>query len=232
MSPSTPLAMLIRQLRTQERLTQEAFGRRIGVGKATVSAYEAGKINPSDATLEKLAREFGLSIDTLRDELSGQAQPGTEFLVSPPPPRPVAVRAYRRLPLAARATFAESFANDHDFTFYETADVVAAPNDPPPPTGLVVPINGDSMEPQLRAGMEVLVEEVPAVDGWRLARPGVYVVVYRNHLVIKRIKENTLAQTGDVWLHSDNPDGGRELVQMDDLRGMWRVVRIVSAPVH
>jgi len=228
------IGMLIKSLRTNANLTQTALGEKLGVGKAAISSYEKGKSHPSDSVLERLAKEFDLSIDTLRDELTGSPVSGDAFLISHPKDnvKPVSVRVYRRLPLSARATFAESFAQDHDFRSWERASVVPDPNDPDVEHGMVVDVNGDSMDPQLRSGMRVLVEEVPEIDGWKMARPGVYVVVYRNHIVIKRIKENTLARTGEVWLHSDNPDGGRELVRIDDLRSMWRVVRVVHAPVH
>jgi repressor LexA len=234
MPTTNALGMLIKNLRQSANLTQTALGEKLGVGKAAISSYEKGKSHPSDTVLERLAKEFDLSIDTLRDELTGKSVGGDSFLISSPKgvPQAVSVRVYRRLPLSARATFAGSFAGDHDFNLWEKASVVPDPNDPDAEHGLVIDINGDSMDPQLRSGMRVLVEEVPEVDGWKLARPGVYVVVYRNHIVIKRIKENTLATKGEVWLHSDNPDGGRELVKFDDLRSMWRVVRVVHAPVH
>lgn len=234
MPTKNALGMLIKNLRQNANLTQTALGEKLGVGKAAISSYEKGKSHPSDTVLERLAKEFDLSIDTLRDELTGKSVGGDAFLISSPKgaPKAVAVRVYRRLPLSARATFASSFAEDHDFTFWEKASVVPDANDPDAERGMVVDVNGDSMDPQLRSGMRVLVEEVPEVDGWKLARPGVYMVVYRNHIVIKRIKENTLAANGDVWLHSDNPDGGRELVRFDDLRSMWRVIRVVHAPVH
>jgi repressor LexA len=234
MPTKNALGMLIKNLRQNANLTQTALGEKLGVGKAAISSYEKGKSHPSDTVLERLAKEFDLSIDTLRDELTGASVGGESFLIASPKgkPQPVAVRVYRRLPLSARATFADSFAGDHDFTQWDRASVVPDQDDPDVEHGMVIDINGDSMDPQLRSGMRVLVEEVPEIDGWKLARPGVYVVIYRNHIVVKRIKENTLAMTGEVWLHSDNPNGGRELVRFDDLRSMWRVVRVVHAPVH
>jgi len=137
---------------------------------------------------------------------------------------------YRRLEFGARAGIAESYANDFNFSELPLFPVIHMEGDPD--EGLVVDISGDSMEPQLRSGMKVLVEELPNVDYWKDARPGVYIVIFRHHFVIKRIKHNTLRSTGKVLLESDNPEGGVEEVIIDDIHGMWRVIRGVDVPIR
>lgn len=140
------------------------------------------------------------------------------------------MRYYRRLETGARATFAESFMNDYDYRDLPMFPVIFMNGDPE--EGLVVDIDGDSMEPQLRSGMKVLVEELSNIDQWKDARPGVYIVVFQHHFVIKRIKHNTLRATGKVLLESDNPEGGIEEVIIDDIHGMWRVIRGVDVPIR
>lgn len=137
---------------------------------------------------------------------------------------------YRRLEFGARATFAGSFAGDFNFDDLPLFPVIHMAGDPD--EGLVVDIAGDSMEPQLRNGMKVLVEELPNVDTWKDARPGVYIVIFKHHFVIKRIRQNTLRSTGKVLLESDNPEGGIEEVIIDDIHGMWRVIRGVDVPIR
>jgi transcriptional regulator with XRE-family HTH domain len=137
---------------------------------------------------------------------------------------------YRRLEVGARATFAESFMNDSNYDDLPLFPVVRMVGDPD--EGLVMDINGDSMEPTLRSGWKVLVEELPNSDAWKDARPGIYIVIFKHHFVIKRIKHNTLSTTGKVLLESDNPEGGVEEVIIDDIHGMWRVVRGVDVPIR
>lgn len=48
----------IKQLRQKLNMSQERFGKRIGITGKTVSAYETGKITPSLDVLNKISSEF------------------------------------------------------------------------------------------------------------------------------------------------------------------------------
>ena len=56
----------IRALRKSLGLTQTEFGRRVGVKGNTVTGYESGLRNPSDAVLSCICREFRVSEGWLR----------------------------------------------------------------------------------------------------------------------------------------------------------------------
>lgn len=51
----------IKNLRLKLNMSQDRFGKRIGVSGKTVSAYEKGKINPALSVLEKISEEFEVS---------------------------------------------------------------------------------------------------------------------------------------------------------------------------
>ena len=55
----------LRPLRKQKNLTQEELGEMIGVAKARVSDYEAGKTEPPLKTLIKIADALDVSLDWL-----------------------------------------------------------------------------------------------------------------------------------------------------------------------
>lgn len=55
----------IKQLRLQNKLTQEQFGKIFGVKKSTISMYESGKSNPDDHLKLKMADYFSISMDYL-----------------------------------------------------------------------------------------------------------------------------------------------------------------------
>lgn len=53
----------IKQIRKNHKLTQVEFGERIGVKGNTVTGYETGLRNPTDAVILSICREFGVNKD-------------------------------------------------------------------------------------------------------------------------------------------------------------------------
>ena len=51
----------IYRLRKHLGLSQEAFGQRIGIKKASISMIEKGKNNPSEQTIKSICREFDVN---------------------------------------------------------------------------------------------------------------------------------------------------------------------------
>ena len=55
----------IKQLRKENKITQEELGKMFGMVKSTISLYENGKSNPDDEIKQKIADQFNVSIDWL-----------------------------------------------------------------------------------------------------------------------------------------------------------------------
>lgn len=62
----------IKLLRKQLELSQEAFGARLEITKASVSRIESGINNPSDQTLKLICKEFNVNEDWLRTGAGGE----------------------------------------------------------------------------------------------------------------------------------------------------------------
>lgn len=56
---------LLKAARERAQLTQQMVGDRFGVGKGTVSAWEAGTGDPGAARLYRIAKLYGVSVDAL-----------------------------------------------------------------------------------------------------------------------------------------------------------------------
>ena len=56
----TTAPVSIKELRKNQGLSQAAFARSIGVSTPTIGAYESGRINPSEKTLEKIKEVYGI----------------------------------------------------------------------------------------------------------------------------------------------------------------------------
>ncbi|PIV24142.1 MAG: Cro/Cl family transcriptional regulator [Deltaproteobacteria bacterium CG_4_8_14_3_um_filter_45_9] len=68
------IAKKIRQLRLEQRMTQEMLANKTGFSKAFISKTENHKTSPSIASLSKIAIALGVSISTLLDENTGENQ--------------------------------------------------------------------------------------------------------------------------------------------------------------
>lgn len=53
----------IKQVREYEKLSQRAFGLRIGISGPSVARLESGENNPSDQTIKLICSEFGINPD-------------------------------------------------------------------------------------------------------------------------------------------------------------------------
>ncbi len=94
----------------------------------------------------------------------------------------------------------------------------------------VLEVEGNSMSPRLTHGAKVLAVCIDK-DDWCYQSSGIYAVLYRDYFVIRRIKDNDLLTRNMLILHSDNPEAGSMPVPAKDIRGVWKVVKVVEAPV-
>lgn len=133
------------------------------------------------------------------------------------------------VPLYARATFAETFL-DTNVREVETQRIPKRP-------GInyknakIFEVDGDSMEPTLISGEQVLCELIDP-SNWRF-QTGVVVVAFGNMVVIKRIKDNNLTN-GELALWSDNEQGGKITLSKDtdEIRRIYKVKYTVYKPIR
>lgn len=56
----------IKEIRNRNKISQEEFGKRIGITKASVSRIESGENNPSEQTVILICEKFGINQVWLR----------------------------------------------------------------------------------------------------------------------------------------------------------------------
>lgn len=69
----------LKTLRKKMKLSQEEFGKRIGIGKTSVSKLENGENNPSEQTILLICKEFRVNEVWLRTGEGGQDNMFTEL---------------------------------------------------------------------------------------------------------------------------------------------------------
>lgn len=99
------------------------------------------------------------------------------------------------------------------------------------PGALVIEVDGDSMEPTLMTGWSVACFPIQQAD-FKYMPGGIYAIVFGNFFVIKRVKDNDILRNGTLTLHSDNERGGTLTVPAEELRGVWKVVKVTDGLLH
>lgn len=95
---------------------------------------------------------------------------------------------------------------------------------------VVFEVDGDSMAPKYSRGTKIRCRLVNPGD-WEYLSSGVYAISYGDSFVVKRIKDNDLSTRGVLVLHSDNPlVGGSNPIPADQIRHVWKVLRIIDSP--
>lgn len=212
----------LKRFRKEFNLRQEDLGEELGVHKNTISNWEKGqgipdtKIQMLLAFIERKRNPQSVAQDLVH--LNKIRYPeDLEFIELP------------FVSVPARASFIEMPDGDKGNT-HETYTVIKKGNGSFEGQ-ICIEVNGDSMEPNYPSGTIVRCKQVDPND-WPYLTSGVYVVVFANSFVIKRIRDNNYHE-GFLTLHSDNTDtGGKINVKTQDLRQMWKVLRIVDAPAR
>ena len=133
------------------------------------------------------------------------------------------------IPVHARATFAETFETEiHELSSITIPRLPGINYE----NGKVFEVDGDSMEPTLITGEQVFCEYVDPAD-WKYITGPVVIAFGNNMIVVKRIKENNLAN-GELTLWSDNEMGGKLTLhtEQDQMRRMYKVRYTVYKPIR
>ena len=182
-----------------------------------------GKAKPSWATIEQMVNRYPeINVEYLA---KGTGTPLLEGNA-----RVVAIEDEIRfaevpfLPVKAYGSFIEGYDPDNGYRHIE--DKYPVYNLDLSSNGyLVIEVEGESMSPQIRGGMKILIKRVEA-DAWEYIN-GVHAVLFDNFFVIKRIRRNTLSSQREVELVSDK-DGSSMIVKAEAIRGIWKALRPVD----
>ena len=230
--PSLKMSERLKVVRQSRSMTQQEMADLIGTSRPSIAQLEAGRHQPSNEALETIVAKLGIS----RNWLWFGSGPMEEFS-----PLGGNVQLLGDLEEAdyldvklvtckVRGGFMDMM-DERGIESYEGLSNVRI-YDPTPemrkPGTLGFEIDGDSMEPQLRTGMKVVGTWVD-LSNVKYMTSGVYVVAFGNQLTIKRVKSNEVMERGILTLHADNPNAGTLPVAAENIRYVWKVVRIFYA---
>ncbi|WP_171943033.1 XRE family transcriptional regulator [Streptococcus suis] len=232
----------IKDFRLSRNMTQKELAKRIGMGDTTIANYEKGFRSPKKDTLFDLADVFGVSIDDLFPQRTPTAPNSLVEQISDKvvyldqklkEPRHSAWISHGERLLSEQEkenTVNELQATYHTYNYYDqpaSAGTGQYLNDVKVETielpievdaDFVVPIYGDSMEPEYHSGDYIFVKlSVDLSDG------DIGVFAYNGDAYIKQLR---ITDQG-AYLHSLNPDYDNIPITADtDFRTIGEVVEV------
>ncbi|HEM4054315.1 TPA: helix-turn-helix domain-containing protein [Streptococcus suis] len=232
----------IKDFRLSRNMTQKELAKRIGMGDTTIANYEKGFRSPKKDTLFDLADVFGVSIDDLFPQRTPTAPNSLVEQISDKvvyldqklkEPRHSAWISHGERLLSEQEkenTVNELQATYHTYNYYDqpaSAGTGQYLNDVKVETielpievdaDFVVPIYGDSMEPEYHSGDYIFVKlSVDLSDG------DIGVFAYNGDAYIKQLR---ITDQG-AYLHSLNPDYDDIPITADtDFRTIGEVVEV------
>lgn len=220
----------LKEIRLKFNKTQNEMAEIIGISRSTYTGIEKGKATLTERN--KMLIIDKLNINPIWFETGKGEMLKSNFTQSDV--RNVDTQTMNWIqipfiPVHARATFAETFETEiHELSSITIPRLPGINYE----NGKVFEVDGDSMEPTLITGEQVFCEYVDPAD-WKYITGPVVIAFGNNMIVVKRIKENNLAN-GELTLWSDNEMGGKLTLhtEQDQIRRMYKVRYTVYKPIR
>ena len=220
----------LKEIRLKFNKTQNEMAEIIGISRSTYTGIEKGKATLTERN--KMLIIDKLNINPIWFETGKGEMLKSNFTQSDV--RNVDTQTMNWIqipfiPVHARATFAETFETEiHELSTLTIPRLPGINYE----NGKVFEVDGDSMDPTLITGEQVFCEYVDPAD-WKYITGPVVIAFGNNMIVVKRIKENNLAN-GELTLWSDNEMGGKLTLhtEQDQIRRMYKVRYTVYKPIR
>lgn len=203
------------------RMTQTQFAARIGINPTNLSKYLSGKIPVTDALLNKVVVNTGVSKTWLKEgaDVPFPRETPTRVIESK---RPIPVTESRQ---GVPVYDIDVTAGKVELSRMLTVDRIEGYIDLPrlDPDCVIVRVNGDSMEPTIHNGGFVSIR--PITNSRNIFWGRIYVVVMEDYRMVKYLRRNSDPEM--VTLRSANPAYDDMEVARADIQGLFLVEAIL-----
>ncbi len=213
------------------RLTQKSLARLLEISEPTMNHYETGKRVPTAALLQKMVSLFKCDPAwLLTGETAGRSRAvATASAGGTLPPRPqTQVEGFYEDFVYVPRFHIDSITGDGEIQSLQVVDHLAFKAEwvkyelkTEPDQLLLMDYRGDAMDPTLRSGDLVLVDQAQS----RFVEDGIYLLQIDRGLTIKRIEQRV---DGNIAIRGDNPSASREeILSVRELSKVKLVGRLV-----
>lgn len=214
----------IHAARREKGFTQEQLAEAVGKSRVAVAQWETGQARPRHPTLLAIAQATGVSIEWLESGIS----PDGSHVPSLPP----STEGIPNLDIhAGMGNGGLGYVEVDETTMrplpaYTDGDWIFPPSVQSRIGSLrgkfAFPVEGDSMEPTLKAGSFVFVDTTKTIP----AVPGLYVVNTGDGRLVKRVE--LIAGTDQIAIMSDNPNYRDYEFSREEVQVFGRVIAVFS----
>lgn len=246
MTNAQRLGVRIKSRRKLHKLTQQQVAEQVGVTKSAISKFESGLSLPSLTVLRKMSQLFSVPVDYLMraaegdydglDEADNAEAPKASSYTPRTDAYPVmALSEIKVIELPHVSFKARASLGYMQLQRFKDSDLKGAGifdtvlfRLPPGKTeedyrdALVFDIEGDSMEPSLRDGQQVIAWPIPE-GKWEYLHNCICVVDYDDLVTVKAIFKNELNNRDGLTLHATGGRGGEFTVERKDIHSIWEV---------
>lgn len=208
-------------------LTQKKLADEIGTSQSAISAIAQGARPMTEGFACRIENAYGVNAYWL---LTGEGEmlKGNGILMGGAQKEIVEhISQIEFISHKATASFVEDY--DSDNREKEYIGVVPLPGEILDDSYKVFEVIGESMLPQIKPFARILVQKIPEPK-WHYAE-GVVVVVLKDMVLIKRITQNALDTDNWIELSSDNSKYGKKIIQLCDIRAIFKAIRKISEPI-
>jgi repressor LexA len=225
----------ISEVRKRFGLSQDALAAKIGVSGSAIGLIEKGRSkSPSAELLASLTTELGVNPTWL---LTGEGemlltdekpQKAPSYTAAPTDAHAYAllseipVIALRHVSFKARASFIELGGADTGLFDKLLHRLPPGKTEADYADAIVFDIEGDSMEPSLRSGQQVIAWPIPE-GKWEYLHNTVCVVAYDDTVTVKAIVDNELFSYDRLTLRATGGGGGSFVVARAAIQSIWEV---------
>jgi phage repressor protein C with HTH and peptisase S24 domain len=228
-----PNSIILKDLIESLGMSISAFERAIGVGSSAISKAIARESGIKSDTIDKISKTFpNVSREWLETGEGDMFVKG--YVPAPSMTDGDKIRLQKAIgrdiddrergliyvPIAAQAGYSRNF---EDAVFVNQLQRLYIPGLPYAGDKYrYFDVEGESMEPTLEEGMQVIGEEVMQEDWQHVSDFYIYVIVKVNRVMIKRLFRK---DPSTLVLISDNEEYAQEILPIQDIKELWLVKR-------
>jgi len=220
----------LKYLRKSKSLTQDEFGKKLGLNRSIIGSYEEGRAEPKLKTLQNISHYFKVSLDDLleleiekADSINAKDISGQKLRILPIVVNEDQKEKITLVPVKAAAGYLYGF-NDQEYIEelkHFNLPLETFKNG----TFRAFQIKGDSMLP-IPIGSFIIAKYV---ENWNWIKDySCYVVISKNEGIVYKRLVNKIESSNSIQLLSDNPSYEAFSLHTNDILEVWQACGYIT----